>query len=649
MAGLTSFFEPEEFIGAIWHRLVADVGREQHYPDAGITLNDMRRRLEIFYRGIGGVAGVEIKAISAETVDYRKQFLGQIGHGSSAVTRARFDGDHLYLPETMDLFDQIVMNEAAYKWLASWAAVAGAESPRAATDPLQTDIHFIRFAVKMQARVIEQLPGMKSVYDSLLPVLMENRPKQKLPPIEAKLENAVRALMAVSKPTDLDNEIWQAVSHPDIDISALKAPHGYKTFFPFVLWGEVVPARTARPGSRGSQEAGGSDANEDEKQEATKKAKRKKSDQIEKDNSLLLHRFESILSWSEMMNINRSIDDDEEDSAKKALEDQDEIGLTNIAKKAATKLKFDLDLAPEDVVHESIAAKHVYPEWDYRKNIYHADHCRVLAALAPEMEQGNDWQPDEEARRRIRAVKRQFEALHPKRETFLRQTDGNEIDMDAMLRSHCDRLADGQGSNRVFSNTREAARDLSVSVLIDISRSSESWIEGRQVLEISREALMALAIGLSACGDNNALYSFSSLKRDRVNVSTIKGFDEALGPHIFSRIGALKPGFYTRLGAAIRHVNQELTKTASTQRLLLVLTDGKPNDLDHYEGRYGVEDTAMAVREARRTGTSVFGITIDKKAQSYFPFIFGRNAYSITNHASDLTRALPLMYRQLVT
>ncbi|MEH6476499.1 MAG: VWA domain-containing protein [Sneathiella sp.] len=648
MVQLTSIFEPEEFIGAIWHRLVADVGREHHYPEAAITLDQMRRRLEIFYRGIGGFAGVEIKSITAETVDYRKTFLGQIGHGSSAVTRARFDGDHLYLPEVMDLFKQKEMNEAAYKWLASWAAIAGTESPITAEDPLQTDISFIRFAIKVQARLIDRLPGMKAVYDTLLPALLENRPKQKLPPIEAELENALLALMMGHKPPNLDNEIWRALVNPELDISALKAPHGYKTFFPFVLWGEIIPARTARPGSRSTQEAGGSESKDDTQQEATKKAKRKKSDQIEKDNSLLLHRFESILSWSEMMNINRSIDDDEEENAKKAMEDQDEIGLTNIAKKASTKLKFDLDLAPEDVVHERLASKYVYPEWDYRKNIYHRDHCRVLAATAPQMEQDNDWQPDEDARRRIRAVKRQFEALHPKRETFLRQTDGNEIDMDAMLRSHCDRLADGQGSNRVFSNTREAARDLSVSVLIDISRSSESWIEGRQVLEISREALMSLAIGLTACGDDNALYSFSSLKRDRVNVSTIKGFDEALGPHIFSRIGALKPGFYTRLGAAIRHVNQELTKTASTQRLLLVLTDGKPNDLDHYEGRYGVEDTAMAVREARRTGTSVFGITIDKKAQSYFPYIFGRNAYSIANQASDLTRALPLMYRQLV-
>ncbi|HHL42892.1 MAG TPA: VWA domain-containing protein, partial [Hellea balneolensis] len=216
-------------------------------------------------------------------------------------------------------------------------------------------------------------------------------------------------------------------------------------------------------------------------------------------------------------------------------------------------------------------------------------------------------------------------------------------------RAHCDFLASGQASERIYKSVRNHGRDLSVSVLIDTSRSSESWIEGRQVIDISKEALMALALGMTACGDCCALYGFSSLKRKRVNVQTIKDFDEGLGPPVFSRISALRPGFYTRLGAAIRHVSKALAETGSEKRLLLVLTDGKPNDLDHYEGRYGVEDTAKAVREARRLGHYVFGLTIDKKAQSYFPYIFGRNAFAIANHANDLTKALPKMYRQLVS
>ena len=117
---------------------------------------------------------------------------------------------------------------------------------------------------------------------------------------------------------------------------------------------------------------------------------------------------------------------------------------------------------------------------------------------------------------------------------------------------------------------------------------------------------------------------------------------------MLARIAALRPGHYTRLGAAIRHVSQALSARPRQRRLLLVLTDGKPNDLDHYEGRYGIEDAGHAVREARRLGHAVFGITIDRKAHAYFPHMFGQNAFAIIAHVGALTRALPLIYRHIV-
>ncbi len=647
MSGFASLFEPEELFGNYWHRLIGDVGNEQHFPEAGVSLEQVQRRLEVFFRGLGAKPGIEIKSITRQSVDYRKKFLAKIGHGSNAVSRARFDGDHLFLPERIELLDDRQLNEDIYKWLTAWAAEIGDNCPPVKVDPLQNDIVIIRFVQSISQRVMQRLPGMKSIYDRLVPRLLATRQNRRLAGYEAAIEQSIRALLGGPLPSGRAQEIWQAIINPTLDISRFKAPSGYKSFMPFALWGEVVVVAPQKPENKEPQENTLSPSSQDS-DNRSRKAKRQKSDQIDNKNSLILHRFESILSWAEMMNIPRSVDDDDEDNAKKAADDHDELGLANTARKASTKLKFDLDLAPQDVEHERLAAKHVYREWDYRKKIYHHNHCRVLAGPAPELEDGSTWQPDKQARRRIRAVKRQFEALRPRRTRLYQQIDGNEIDMDSVIRSRCDFLANGNSSNRIFTDTRETARDLSVSVLIDVSRSSESWIDGRQVIEISREALLALAIGLAASGDENAIFSFSSLKRDRVIVSTLKSFEETLGPQVFSRIGALRPGFYTRLGAAIRHVGGQLSKTASSKRLLLVLTDGKPNDLDHYEGRYGIEDTAMAVKELRHEGTAVFGITIDKKAQSYFPYIFGRNAYAIAFHANDLTRALPMMYRHLV-
>ena len=114
------------------------------------------------------------------------------------------------------------------------------------------------------------------------------------------------------------------------------------------------------------------------------------------------------------------------------------------------------------------------------------------------------------------------------------------------------------------------------------------------------------------------------------------------------RIGALKPGYYTRMGAAVRHAAAELAAQPHRKKLLVVLTDGKPNDVDHYEGRFAVEDTRKAVQEARRLGAAVFGVTVDATAQSYFPTLFGRGGYAIVSNIGRLPAALPAIYRQLV-
>ena len=121
------------------------------------------------------------------------------------------------------------------------------------------------------------------------------------------------------------------------------------------------------------------------------------------------------------------------------------------------------------------------------------------------------------------------------------------------------------------------------------------------------------------------------------------------GPRVRARIAALKPGFYTRLGAAIRHVSARLADEPSRTRLLLVLTDGKPNDLDHYEGRYGIEDTRHAIQAARHSGVRPFCVTVDRKARDYLPYLFGANAWMLVRHADELPARLPLLYARLTS
>jgi nitric oxide reductase NorD protein len=143
------------------------------------------------------------------------------------------------------------------------------------------------------------------------------------------------------------------------------------------------------------------------------------------------------------------------------------------------------------------------------------------------------------------------------------------------------------------------------------------------------------------------LYGFSSVRRENVRFHLLKGFDEKFEANIRGRISQIKPGYYTRMGAAIRHASALLQKQKTGRKLLLILTDGKPNDLDQYEGRYGIEDTRVAIHEARAAGLIPFCVTIDERAGDYLPHLFGRGHYVLVRNAADLPQVLPGLYAHL--
>ena len=176
-------------------------------------------------------------------------------------------------------------------------------------------------------------------------------------------------------------------------------------------------------------------------------------------------------------------------------------------------------------------------------------------------------------------------------------------------------------------------------LLADISLSTESWLgDAGQVIQVIRDSLLLFAEALTACGDAFGLYGFSSIRREEVRYLLLKDFAERYDDACRGRILALRPGYYTRLGAAIRHSSRILLEQAAQRRVLLILSDGKPNDLDHYEGRYGVEDTRQAVLEARRAGLIPFCVTVDREAGDYLPHLFGAQGCVVVRDANELPR-----------
>jgi nitric oxide reductase NorD protein len=634
---MLDFLELEETVGQFWHRLVGRAVTYPRHPEHGVSLDEVRASLSVFFRGLGGEAGVQLAGTAARPSSHRLNLLQRIGVAEERLEQPGRDAATLFLPPKIEIFPSSALNRSLYVWLVAYFAYVPTESINEA-DPLHRDLLVLRRVQETVATVLAECPGLAGTYTELCVAMREARPRRPLPASEGKVESIVLSLLGDGSATP--PPLWDTDAGP----AGLprQAPAGYQPFLPVPLWGDTWIREAGSANRNGDEPAGPGDL---AASDARKRfAARREADQAQRSDPFILNRFEKILAIAEMVNVNRPSDDDE--NAEKALDEMEEIPLSTHKGKPASKLKFDLDLPPEAVDTTSLTADLTYPEWDYTRKAYLPNHCHVLAARASD--QGETWEADDGARRLVRRVRRQFEALRPKHEILRAQPDGEEIDIDALVRARSDLLSGGSGSERVHLASKRQAHDLAVTLLVDVSLSTDAWIDDRRVLDVEKEALLVLAHGMAACGDSHSILTFTSRRRSWVRVETVKDFDEPMSQAVTRRITALRPGYYTRIGTGIRHATAKLAERPNRQRLLLVLTDGKPNDIDHYEGRFGIEDTRRAVMEARRAGVTVFGVTVDREAQSYFPYLFGRGGYAIVGQVAKLPSALPAIYRQLV-
>lgn len=635
---MLDFLELEETVGKAWHRLVGGAESYPSHPAHAVKLDDVRVKLGIIFRGLGGEHGVQLSGMSPRASHHRLSIRQYLGTSHERLEQPGRDSATLFLPHSIAVFPERELNENLYLWLAAYFAQLP-QGTAAEADPLRADLLKLRRAHETVRKVLAEFPGLATIHAQLCRALVDARPKRRLPRLEAAVEQLVLSMLGVEGHAP---ELWPAMTGQG---AMPAAPMGYQTFLPVPLWGDVL-SRAASPARDGGDEPAENNSSLAPSDTRKRSATRRKDDGAKPRDPFILNRFEKILAMAEMVNVNRPSDDSEDENAQKAADELDDLPLSNQKGKPASRLKFDLDLAPEAVDMSRITAELTYPEWDYSRKAYLPGHCRVLAR--PAEEAGESWQPDEAAQGRIRRVRRQFEALRPRNEILRAQPDGEELDIDALVRARSDFSAGGTPNDRVYLASRRQARDLCVTTLVDVSLSTDSWMDDRRVLDIEKEALLTLAQGIAACGDDHAIMTFTSRRRDWVRIETVKAFDEAMGENVIRRIGALKPGYYTRIGAALRHATAKLSERPNRQKLLLVLTDGKPNDVDHYEGRFGIEDTRRAVMEARRAGISVFGVTVDREAQSYFPTIFGTGGYAIVRRIANLPSALPAIYRSLL-
>ena len=613
----------EEQVGALWHRMVTRWA-DNSYPQAAVGLDEVRRSVGVLFRALGGDGGLQVETTEATGHGARRGWLQRIAGSNQSIELAWRDERSLRLPASVDCFPERGLNRDLYLWL---AVLAVADDGGAAVPTNDWAAH----NQALTRATLERYPGMRCRYHRLVAAHIAQRPDpERLPFAEAERERALR----------------QALSEPG-SIAAIarlkRAPA------PVPLWMHPSPPRNLSAESALSEDHSRENPHSQPTPEVEGMARRraKRVDDPEPDRGLITVRMENIFTWGEHVNVDRGSEDEEDpERAEAVARDMDEIAVSRDNKTSATRVKFDLDLpstAEDDLV---IGSGIMLPEWDWKRQQLRPAHCRIVTLVAADAE---PISLPHHLKRTAKQLRNQFQALMPTRVWLRGQADGQEVDIDAYLRFATERAAgqpvSGEG---LYRDLRSGARDLACLLLADLSLSTDSYIsDHHRVIDVIRDSLYLFAESLQATGDRFAMSGFSSRRRDPVRVHILKDFDERYNDQVRGRLAAIKPGYYTRMGAGIRHATALLKDQAAGRRLLLMLTDGKPNDLDQYEGRYGIEDTREAIRSARQAGLQPFCVTIDEKGNDYLPYLFGTGGYVVVRHPTELPKRLPLLYARL--
>lgn len=297
-----------------------------------------------------------------------------------------------------------------------------------------------------------------------------------------------------------------------------------------------------------------------------------------------------------------------------------------------------------NILSEHSAGVHVYDEWDYRRKGYRK---RWVLLRESDAAMGDSNFSDEvldRYRGMIQHIKRQFERIQLAQVLLKRQKEGDRIDLDAVIEGFADERAGRTPSERVFAHMRRNKRDIATAFLIDLSGSTKGWIN-----DMERTSLLILSEALQVLKDRFAIYGFSGRTRKRCELFRIKGFEENYNETIKERISGLEPLDYTRMGPPIRHITGILKQVEAQTRLMITLSDGKPDDYDIYKGQYGIEDTRQALLETRQAGIHPFCITIDKAEHHYLSHMYGPANYVFIDDIAKLPVKIPEIYRKLTT
>ncbi|MDH5655002.1 MAG: VWA domain-containing protein [Spirochaetia bacterium] len=281
-------------------------------------------------------------------------------------------------------------------------------------------------------------------------------------------------------------------------------------------------------------------------------------------------------------------------------------------------------------------------EWNCRTQHYHKKWCNIWEKDITPVEDDFIARTMHKYSGLVKHLRRTFEAMRDEDRLLKRQVHGDDVDIDALVQALADAKDGSEMSHQLFTRMHRTERNIAVMFMVDMSGSTKGWIN-----EAIKESLLLLCESLESLGDRYAIYGFSGMKRTRCLVFRIKKFEEKFDETVKGRISGIKPQDYTRMGFAVRYLGQKLMEIDAKKKILIVISDGKPEDWDRYNGEYSIEDTKKSLIEARRNGIHPYCITIDTEAHEYLPHLFGGVNYTFIDDVRKLPLKVSDIYRRL--
>lgn len=373
-------------------------------------------------------------------------------------------------------------------------------------------------------------------------------------------------------------------------------------------------------------------------------------DKKQQEDYVLLHNFEKVETAEEFNGVWRDFDgSDELEDHQEALEELNMKFTVRVDDTAHSV--YQADFMENTTISESAETDskgfHLsYDEWDFGKRSYKEKFCKVYPKI--QLKTDSDYYKKTIAKNAstLMGLRKMLTNVNNKMQQQKRQTQGEEMDIDSITDLYVDVHSKRTPSDKIYISNRKKEKDLSILILLDISLSSDGYAAGNRVIDVEKEVSILFGEILNEFNIDFSIDSFYSKTRNFSTYLTLKDFDENwnVAKH---KIGAVEPSGYTRIGAALRHAGARLDKRSTKNKWVILISDGKPNDYDKYEGKYGINDVKQALRELNSRNINSYALAIEAEAKYYLPQMFGQNHYQILTTPVELLQSLVKLYEKI--